>query len=90
MAVLSVERKKEIFAEFGGNATNTGSIEAQVAMITERINHIAAHLKENKKDHSSKTGLMKLVGQRKSLLSYLAKTNLQGYRALIAKLGLRK
>jgi len=90
MSVLTKERKAGIFESFGGKATNTGSIEAQVALLTERINHISSHLKENKKDFSSNRGLMQLVGKRKRLLSYLSKTNLQGYRALIEKLGLRK
>ncbi len=90
MVAITKERRKEIFAEYGGSETNTGSIEAQVALMTERINHIAGHLKNNKKDHSSKTGLMTMVGRRKRYLQYLAKTDLEGYRALIAKLGLRK
>ena len=90
MSVLTKEKKANIFETFGGNAANTGSIEAQVAMLTERINHISGHLKQNKKDFSSNRGLMQLVGKRKRLLSYLSKTNLQGYRALIEKLGLRK
>ncbi|RYG39678.1 MAG: 30S ribosomal protein S15, partial [Chitinophagaceae bacterium] len=72
-------------------ATNTGSIEGQVALLTERINHISQHVKGgNKKDHSSNLSLIKMVGQRKRLLQYLSRTNLQGYRELIAKLGLRK
>ena len=87
---LTKERKVEIFTEFGGNAANTGSIEGQVAQLTARITQISAHLKENKKDFSSHRGLMKMVGQRRSLLAYLQKHNLQGYRALIEKLGLRK
>ncbi len=90
MSVLTTERKQELFSQYGGKATNTGSIEAQVAMLTERIQHISGHLKNNKKDFSSNRGLVMLVGQRKSLLQYLAKTNLTGYRALIEKLGLRK
>ncbi len=90
MAAITSERKKELFAEFGGNETNTGSVEAQVALLTERINHIAGHLKENKKDHSSKNGLLKMVGRRKRYLSYMAKNDIEKYRALIAKLGLRK
>ena len=87
---LTKERKAEIFTEFGGAATNTGSIEGQIAQLTARISQISAHLKENKKDFSTHRGLMKMVGQRKSLLAYLQKHNLQGYRALIEKLGLRK
>ena len=87
---LTKERKAKIFTEFGGSATNTGSIEGQVAQLTERIAQISAHLKENKKDFSTHRGLMQMVGKRKSLLAYLQKQNLQGYRALIEKLGLRK
>lgn len=87
---LTKEKKSQIFETFGGKAENTGSIEAQVALITERIASISAHLQQNKKDFSTHRGLMQLVGKRKSLLSYLQKHNLQGYRALIEKLGLRK
>ncbi len=87
---LTKERKTQIFTEFGGNATNTGSIEGQIAQLTERIAQISAHLKSNKKDFSTHRGLMQMVGKRKSLLSYLQKHNLEGYRALIEKLGLRK
>jgi small subunit ribosomal protein S15 len=90
MSALTKEKKANIFEAFGGKATNTGSIEAQVALLTERISHISGHLKQNKKDFSSNRGLVQLVGKRKRLLSYLSKTNLQGYRALIEKLGLRK
>ena len=90
MATLTKERKAGIFTEFGGKATNTGSIEAQVALLTERIAHISGHLKANHKDHSTQRGLMQLVGQRKRLLVYLQRHNLTGYRALIEKLGLRK
>ncbi|HEX7757779.1 MAG TPA: 30S ribosomal protein S15 [Niabella sp.] len=87
---ITKERNKEIFAEFGGKATNTGSIEGQVAQLTERIAQISAHLKQNKKDFSGNRGLLQLVGKRKRLLAYLQKHNLEGYRALIEKLGLRK
>ena len=90
MPYLTIEKKANIFAEFGGKATNTGSIEAQVALLTVRIAEISKHLQANKQDHSTQRGLMRLVGQRKRLLSYLQKNNLQGYRALIEKLGLRK
>lgn len=90
MSHLTKEQTANIFANHGGSAQNTGSIEGQVALLTERINHISNHLKSNKKDFSSQRGLMKMVGQRKRLLSYLSKHNLQGYRALIEKLGLRK
>jgi len=90
MSYLTTEKKAKIFADFGGRAANTGSIEGQIAMLTERINHISNHLKTNKKDFSSQRGLMQMVGQRKRLLTYLSKHNLTGYRALIEKLGLRK
>ncbi len=90
MSHLSTEKKANIFAEFGQKATNTGSIEAQVAMLTERINHISGHLKGNKKDFSTQRGLMQMVGKRKRLLTYMSRHNLTGYRSLIEKLGLRK
>lgn len=90
MSALLSERKAQIFAEFGGSEKNTGSIEGKVALLTERINHISKHLQKNKKDFSSQRGLMQLVGQRKSLLTYLNRNNLQSYRQLIEKLGLRK
>ena len=87
---LTKEKKASVLTAFAGTATNTGSIEGQIAMLTERISQISGHLQENKKDFSTHRGLMKLVGERKSLLTYLQKTNLTGYRALIEKLGLRK
>ncbi|WP_026769805.1 30S ribosomal protein S15 [Asinibacterium sp. OR53] len=90
MPYLTKEKKASIFAEYGGKATNTGSIEGQVALLTERITEISNHLQANQKDHSTQRGLMKMVGQRKRLLGYMQKHNLQGYRALIEKLGLRK
>ena len=90
MSYLTAEKKANIFAEFGQNSTNTGSIEAQVAILTEKINHISDHLKENKKDFSTQRGLMQMVGKRKRLLTYMSKHNLSGYRSLIEKLGLRK
>jgi small subunit ribosomal protein S15 len=90
MSYLPSEKKSKTFGEFGGNAANTGSVEAQVALLTEKINHISDHLKSNKKDFSTQRGLMQMVGKRKSLLTYLSKHDLTGYRALIEKLGLRK
>lgn len=90
MSHLSTEKKESIFKEFGGNEKNTGSIEGQIAMLTERINHISGHLKQNKKDFSTHRGLMQMVGRRKRLLQYLNRTNLTSYRALIEKLGIRK
>jgi len=90
MSYLTAEKKSNIFAEFGQNSKNTGSIEAQVAILTEKINHISDHLKENKKDFSTQRGLMQMVGKRKRLLTYMSRHNLSGYRSLIEKLGLRK
>lgn len=90
MSYLTSENKTKYFTDFGGNAANTGSIEAQVAVLTEKINHISSHLKTNKKDFSTQRGLMQMVGKRKSLLTYLTRHNLVSYRALIEKLGLRK
>jgi small subunit ribosomal protein S15 len=87
---LTKEKKEAIFTEFGSKATNTGSIEGQVALLTERISQISGHLQANKKDFSTHRGLMQLVGKRKRLLNYLQKHNLTGYRQLIEKLGLRK
>ena len=90
MSYLTKEKTSTFFSEFGGKAINTGSIEGQIALVTERINRISEHLQANKQDFSTHRGLMKLVGQRKRLLTYLSKQNLQGYRSLIEKLGLRK
>ena len=90
MSYLTTEKKTNIFTEFGGKSSNTGSVEAQIALLTERITSISKHLQENKKDFATHSGLMRMVGQRKRLLTYLQKHNLGGYRALIEKLGLRK
>ncbi len=90
MSHLTAEAKANLFQTHGGTAANTGSIEAQIAMLTERINHISAHNREHKKDFSTNRGLIKMVGRRKRMLQYLMRTNLTGYRALIEKLGLRK
>ena len=90
MPYLTNEKKASIFNNYSGTAKNTGSIEGQIALLTERINRISEHLQTNKKDFSTHRGLMQLVGKRKRLLTYLSKNNLQGYRQLIEKLGLRK
>ena len=82
--------KQEIIAEQGRHEGDTGSPEVQVALLTERINHLNEHLKLNKKDHHSRRGLLLMVGQRRGLLDYLKKTDIERYRDLIAKLGLRK
>lgn len=87
---LSKEDKQNIIKEYGGEAKNTGSTEVQVALLTARINDLQGHFQDNKKDHASRRGLLKMVGQRRRLLRYLANTELETYRALIAKLGLRK
>lgn len=87
---LTKEKKSTIIREFGGSEKNTGSIEGQVALLTERISHISSHLQQNKKDFSTHRGLMQLVGKRKRLLNYLQKQDLAGYRRLIEKLGIRK
>ena len=87
---LTKEKKTNIFTEFGGKETNTGSTEGQIAVLTERISQISGHLQKNKKDFSTHRGLMQLVGRRKRLLNYLQKHDLTGYRHLIEKLGIRK
>ncbi len=87
---LTKEKREEIFAEHGGTATNTGSSEGQVALFTFRVNALSAHLRENKKDHSSRRALLSLVGKRKRLLNYIARKDIQKYRELIENLGIRK
>ena len=87
---LSKEKVEEIFQEYGGSASNTGSIEGQVALFTFRIQELSKHLQTNKKDHSCRRTLLTLVGKRRRLLRYLAKKDIVGYRALIEKLGIRK
>jgi len=88
--MLSKERKAEIIKEFGRTPQDTGSPEVQIALLTERINQITEHLKKNKKDHHSRRGLFKMVGQRRGLLEYLKRTNIEAYRELIERLGIRK
>lgn len=87
---LTKDKKESIIKEFGGKTANTGSIEGQIALLTERITQISGHLQANKKDFSTHRGLMQLVGKRKRLLNYMQKHNLTGYRQLIEKLGIRK
>ncbi len=82
--------KNEIIASARVHDTDTGSPEVQVALLTARINHLTEHLKTNKNDHHSRRGLLKMVGRRRNLLAYLQKKDIERYRALIAKLGLRK
>ncbi|MBE5922648.1 MAG: 30S ribosomal protein S15 [Lachnospiraceae bacterium] len=88
--MISKEKKAEIIAAYGRTPEDTGSPEVQIAILTERINQLTAHLKEHDKDHHSRRGLLMMVGQRRGLLDYLMKKDLEGYRALIAKLGIRK
>ncbi|MBR2505491.1 MAG: 30S ribosomal protein S15 [Bacilli bacterium] len=87
---LTKERKAELVKKFGKSENDTGSIQVQVALLTDQIVALTAHLKANKKDAASQRGLMKLVGQRRSLLAYLQRTNRDAYLKLIAELGLRK
>ena len=87
---LKKETKESIIKKYQLDKNDTGSIEVQVALLTERINELNEHLKVHKHDFHSNRGLLKMVGQRKSLLNYLAKTDVQRYRALVQKLGLRK
>lgn len=90
MEKVTAERKKEIFKEFGGSEANTGSVEAQVALLTERILHLTEHVKKNRKDFSNTKALTKMVGKRRKLLSYISSKDILKYRELIAKLGIRK
>lgn len=87
---MTKERKQEIIAAYATHEGDTGSPEVQVALLTERINHLNEHLKTHKKDHHSRRGLLMMVGQRRGLLKYLAQIDIERYRALIEKLGLRK
>lgn len=88
--MISKEKKTEIIAAYGRKPGDTGSPEVQIAILTERIAELTEHLKTNQKDHHSRRGLLKMVGKRRGLLDYLKKKDLEGYRALIAKLGIRK
>jgi len=87
---MNKEKKQEIIATYARKEGDTGSPEVQIALLTERINHLTEHLKTNKQDLHSRRGLIKLVGTRRSLLNYYRDTNLEGYRELIKKLGIRK
>ncbi|MDK6259213.1 MULTISPECIES: 30S ribosomal protein S15 [Corynebacterium] len=87
---LSTEKKREILSEFGLHETDTGSPEAQVALLTERITNLTEHLKTHHHDHHSRRGLLLMVGRRRGLLKYLAETNIDRYRDLIKRLGLRR
>ncbi|AFY31546.1 30S ribosomal protein S15 [Calothrix sp. PCC 7507] len=86
---LTQLRKQELISNYQVHETDTGSSEVQVAMLTERINRLSEHLQANKKDHSSRRGLLKLIGQRKRLLAYIQQGSREKYQALIARLGIR-
>jgi small subunit ribosomal protein S15 len=87
---LTKEAKQELISKHGASDTDTGSTEVQVAMLTRRINELTEHLRTHPKDHYSRRGLLKLVGRRRRFLDYLQRKDLEGYRALIKELGLRR
>ena len=87
---LTQDKKAELIAKFGDSPTDTGKTEVQVALLTERINQLTDHLRTHKKDHHSRRGLLMLVGQRRRLLDYLQRADLERYRSLIRELGLRR
>ncbi len=87
---MDKEKKQSIIQEFKINENDTGSPEVQIAMLTERINHLTEHLKVHKGDHHSRRGMLMLVGKRRGLLNYLEKNDIERYRSIISKLGLRR
>jgi len=87
---LTKKIKEELFKEYGNSNKDSGSAEGQIALFTQRINHLTNHLKENKKDYNTERSLVKMVGKRKSLLSYLKNKNIERYRSIIKKLSIRK
>ncbi len=88
--MISKEKKTAIIEEYGRQPGDTGSPEVQIAILTARINELTAHLKQHPKDNHSRRGMYKMIGQRRGLLEYLKRNDLEGYRELIAKLGIRK
>ncbi len=88
--MISKEKKQAIIAEYGRKEGDTGSPEVQIAVLTARIQELTEHLKEHPKDHHSRRGLLKMVGKRRGLLAYFKKSDIEGYRTLIEKLGIRK
>lgn len=88
--MLTPARKKELIETYRINEQDTGSPEVQIAILTERIGYLTEHLKANKKDHHSRRGLLKMVGQRRGLLNYLMKKDIERYRSIVERLGLRK
>ena len=87
---LAVEKKKEVFSQYGKSEKDTGSPESQVALFTYRIQHLTGHLKKNKKDFATERSLVLMVGKRRKLLDYLKKKDIERYRAIVKELGLRK
>ena len=87
---LTQERKLDIIRQFGENERDTGNVRVQIALLTARINELTEHLRANRKDHHSRRGLLMLVGRRRRFLQYLQRHDLEGYRALIRELGLRR
>src|SRR5690606_18342149 len=87
---LTKEKKSELISKYGRKEGDTGSAEVQIALLTERINELTAHLRTHAKDHHSRRGLLMLVGKRRRMLRYLERTDLERYRALVAELGLRR
>jgi len=87
---LSIEEKRSIIEKYRVHDSDTGSPEVQVAILTERINYLTEHLKTHKKDHHSRRGLLKMVGRRRALLDYLKDADIERYRAIVERLGLRK
>ncbi|MCR6545900.1 30S ribosomal protein S15 [Dehalobacterium formicoaceticum] len=87
---MTTEKKKEIIEKFRAHETDTGSTEVQIAILTERINHLTEHLKIHKKDHHSRRGLLKMVGQRRGFLNYLKKNSFDKYRQILEDLNLRR
>ena len=87
---VTKEKVEELIKEFGNKENDTGSTEAQIAVLTERIKNITSHLKNNKKDHSGRRGLVLLVSKRRRLLNYLRRTNVNSYKSILEKLNIRK
>ena len=90
MAAITSERKREIATQFGASDKDTGSTKVQIALLTERINHLTEHLRTNPKDHHSRRGLLMMVGKRRRLLRYLESSDLDRYRQVVSDLGLRR
>ena len=88
--MLAVERKNEVITAHRRHETDTGSAEVQIALLTDQINHLTQHLRVHKKDHHSRRGLLMMVGRRRRQLAYLNREDVERYRAIVAKLGLRK